>query len=209
MAEPKQERALKTRGDILRGAAEAFDELGYRGASMRDIMRRAGVTLGAVYFHFDNKLQLAKAIILAQPDIMVPKLQSDGLQRLLDLSFVWAHELNENPLMRAAVRLAVEQRTHGIDHDTSFKDWEQLFEEWLKTARDRGELAPNVEPAVVAEFLVGAMTGTQQAAHVTGTWDTLPQRVVHMWQLLLPGIATPEAAAALDLDPGRWGVMLA
>lgn len=209
MAEPKQERALKTRDDILRGAAEAFDELGYRGASMRDIMRRAGVTLGAVYFHFDNKLQLAKAVILTQPDIMVPKLRSDGLQRLLDLSFVWAHELNENPLMRAAVRLAVEQRTHGIDHDTSFKDWELLFEEWLETARDRGELAPNVEPVVVAEFLVGAMTGTQQSAHVTDTWDTLPQRVVNMWQLLLPGIATPEAAAALDIDPGRWDVTLA
>ncbi|WP_172388239.1 ScbR family autoregulator-binding transcription factor [Streptomyces sp. MNP-20] len=203
MVEPKQERAVKTRDDILRAAALAFDELGYRGASMREIMRRAGVTLGAVYFHFENKEALARAVIRAQPEVMVPRVHSQGLQRLVDLSLVWAPQLNVNPLLRAGVRLAVEQRSHGIEDDTSFYEWEKIFQGWLEVAREQGELAPGVEPEVVAEFVVGAMTGTQQHAHLTGTTAALPQRIVHMWQLLLPGIARVQAAAAIDLDPGR------
>ncbi|MFC7310295.1 ScbR family autoregulator-binding transcription factor [Streptomyces monticola] len=203
MAEPKQERALKTRGDILYAAASAFDELGYKGASMREIMRRAGVTLGAVYFHFENKEALARAVILAQPQELVPRLHSEGIQRLVDFSLVWAHQLNVNPLMRAAVRLAVEQQAYGIGNDVSYGDFETLFEGWLKEAEDKGELAPGVDPAIVAEFLVGAFTGIQHYAHLAGSTDTLPERVIRMWRLLLPGVAKPKVAERIELDPVR------
>ncbi|MER7195892.1 TetR family transcriptional regulator [Streptomyces flaveolus] len=47
MAEPKQERATRTRELILRAAAEVFDESGYSGAGISKIMNRAGVTQGA------------------------------------------------------------------------------------------------------------------------------------------------------------------
>ncbi|MFD0570557.1 TetR family transcriptional regulator [Kitasatospora gansuensis] len=47
MAEPKQERAVKTRAIILRAAAEVFDEFGFSGASISKIMKRAGMTQGA------------------------------------------------------------------------------------------------------------------------------------------------------------------
>ncbi|MEV5546664.1 ScbR family autoregulator-binding transcription factor [Streptomyces sp. NPDC052309] len=202
-AEPKQQRALKTRDDILRGAALAFEDFGYKGASMREIAARSGVTLGAVYFHFAGKQELARAVILAQPDVMVPKLQSAGIQRLVDLTLVWAHEINANPVMRAAVRLAVEQQAHGIEEDTSFQEWEVLFRKWLEEARDEGELAPGASTGAVAEFMVGAMTGMQHHARLTGKINTLGDRVVRMWQLLLPGLTTPDVAARLDLDPRR------
>lgn len=203
MAEPKQERALKTRAEIVRGAALAFEELGYKGASMREIVKRAGVTLGAVYFHFENKEALARAVILAQPDAMIPQLNSEGLQRLVDLSLVWARQLNTNVVLRAGVRLAVEQRAYGIDDATSFRDWQSTFAEWLEEGRERGELSPGVEPTVVAEFVVGAMTGTQHFAQLVGDVGSLPERVVRMWRLLLPGIAPKEVVDRIEVDPAR------
>ncbi|MGW0736629.1 ScbR family autoregulator-binding transcription factor [Streptomyces sp. NPDC002851] len=203
MAEPKQARALQTREHILRAAAGAFDELGYKGASMREIMRRAGVTLGAVYFHFENKEALARAVILAQPQEMVPRLESEGLQRLVDFTLVWAHQLNVNPLMRAAVRLAVEQKTHGIGDDVSYGEFESLFAQWLTAAHELGELVPGTDPEPVAEFLVGALTGVQHYAHLSGATSALPGRVSQMWTLLLPGIAKPEVVQRVDVDASR------
>ncbi|MDQ8707216.1 ScbR family autoregulator-binding transcription factor [Streptomyces sp. LHD-70] len=204
--QPKQQRAVKTRDDILYAAAVTFDELGYKGASMREIMRRAGVTLGAVYFHFDNKEELASAVILSQTGELTTNLHSEGAQRMVDFSMVWAHQLNVSPLIRAAVRLAVEQRAIGIRDDASFGDFEAIFQTWLEAAREEGELAPGVDPAVVAEFLVGAFTGVQHYAQLSDALDTLPDRVVSMWHLLLPGIVTRECLDRLVIDPARGRV---
>lgn len=202
-AQPKQARALKTRDDILRAAATTFDELGYKGASMREIMRRAGVTLGAVYFHFESKEALARAVIEAQPAELIANLESEGVQRVVDFSMTWAHQLNVSPLIRAAVRLAVEQQALEIGDDISYGDFQGIFEGWLETAEEKGELAPGVVPGVVAQFLVGAFTGIQHYAQLAGSLSELPVRVRHMWQLLLPGIVTPDVAERIVVDPSR------
>ena len=43
---------------ILNAARREFLEKGYQGATMRDIARQAGVTTGALYFHFPGKDEL-------------------------------------------------------------------------------------------------------------------------------------------------------
>ena len=43
---------------ILNAARGEFLKKGYQGATMRDIARRAGVTTGALYFHFPGKDEL-------------------------------------------------------------------------------------------------------------------------------------------------------
>lgn len=48
---------------ILDGARAAFFELGYEGASVGEIARRAGVSKGTLYNHFPDKAQLFEAIV--------------------------------------------------------------------------------------------------------------------------------------------------
>lgn len=43
------------REEILRGAAAAFRERGFHGASMRDIAKALGMTPGNLYYYFDGK----------------------------------------------------------------------------------------------------------------------------------------------------------
>ncbi len=58
---------------ILAAALDAFNEAGYHGTTVRDIARRVGVTVPALYYHYENK----EAILFA--------LQESSIQRLNDL----------------------------------------------------------------------------------------------------------------------------
>jgi AcrR family transcriptional regulator len=199
----KQERAVKTRQAIIIAAAEVFDESGYHGASMRKIMQRAGITLGAVYFHFPNKEALAVAVMNSQPETIMPRLASDGLQRLIDITLVWSHQLQTDTILRAAVRLAVEQNGFGIHDADSFEQWQKIMEECLLDARDRGELRDFVDARKVAEFVVGACTGMQLYSHLAAGRTDLPRRTVTMWELLIPSITTDSGRKSVKVSLRR------
>ncbi len=51
----RQERAVRTRHAVVQAAAQVFAERGYAAATIAEILDRAGVTKGALYFHFDSK----------------------------------------------------------------------------------------------------------------------------------------------------------
>ncbi|WP_305093848.1 TetR/AcrR family transcriptional regulator [Prescottella sp. R16] len=48
---------------ILSAALDAFYEKGFHGASVRDIARRVGVTVPALYYHYDSKEGLLVALV--------------------------------------------------------------------------------------------------------------------------------------------------
>ncbi|MEX5631650.1 TetR/AcrR family transcriptional regulator [Parafrankia sp. FMc2] len=48
---------------ILTGALAAFHEHGYHGTTVRDIARRAGVTVPALYYHYENKQGILVALL--------------------------------------------------------------------------------------------------------------------------------------------------
>jgi AcrR family transcriptional regulator len=48
---------------ILLGALRAFVEHGYHGTTVRDIAQRAGVTVPALYYHFQNKQALLSRLL--------------------------------------------------------------------------------------------------------------------------------------------------
>lgn len=47
-----------TKAQIMRAAVQEFTALGYRGVALRDIARAAGVTMGAIRYHFGSKADL-------------------------------------------------------------------------------------------------------------------------------------------------------
>lgn len=53
----------KTRESIVSAAVEAFSELGFHGASTRDIAARAGTNQGLITYHFRTKEDLWKAAV--------------------------------------------------------------------------------------------------------------------------------------------------
>ncbi|MHC5257554.1 ScbR family autoregulator-binding transcription factor [Streptomyces sp. UC4497] len=203
MAKGQQERALATRRILLLAAAEVFDEYGYTGAGIAKILQRTDLTAGALYFHFGSKQGLAQAVMNAQPEALVIPDDAKGLQKLVDLLLTWSFQLQRDPLLRAGVRLTDEQATFGMRDVTPYSTWRTIMQECLEEARGAGELRAGAEPEAVAKFLVGACTGLQTYAQVeTGRAD-LPERVLDMWRLTLPGIASTEAIKRLEVSVER------
>ncbi len=62
MARQTKERAEQTRESILDAATMVFFKRGIARASLEEVARAAGVTRGAVYWHFRDKLDLFAAI---------------------------------------------------------------------------------------------------------------------------------------------------
>ncbi|NMM38414.1 MAG: TetR family transcriptional regulator [Glaciimonas sp.] len=62
MARCTKEKALETRERILDAAEDVFDAKGVSNTSLADVAAAAGVTRGAVYWHFTNKADLFDAM---------------------------------------------------------------------------------------------------------------------------------------------------
>ncbi len=60
---PQQERARRTRAAIVESAAAEFSKRGYAAASINAILEHSNATKGAMYFHFDSKEDLARAVL--------------------------------------------------------------------------------------------------------------------------------------------------
>lgn len=56
--------AMKTKNQIIQAALKLFNEQGYAKTSLSDIAREAGVTRGAIYWHFEDKGELLYELCL-------------------------------------------------------------------------------------------------------------------------------------------------
>ena len=63
MVRRTKEEAQETRRQILEAAEKAFYERGVARTTLADIATLAGVTRGAIYWHFSNKAELVQAML--------------------------------------------------------------------------------------------------------------------------------------------------
>lgn len=63
MVRRTKEEAQETRSQILEAAEIAFYKRGVARTTLADIAERAGVTRGAIYWHFNNKAELVQAML--------------------------------------------------------------------------------------------------------------------------------------------------
>ncbi|MEV6974717.1 ScbR family autoregulator-binding transcription factor [Kitasatospora sp. NPDC093806] len=196
----RQARALATRQTVLLAAAAVFDERGYAAATMAEILDRAGVTKGALYFHFPSKEELALAVIEGQGAWLAtwrPAAESP-VQALIDLGYAFAHSLLDDPVLRGAIRLTIEHGSFTQPQIGAYQGWHDAARELLERARDAGELHAGVDPAAAAGVITGAVTGIQLSSQVLTDRRDLLRRMADLWTLLLPGLVEPHALPRLD-----------
>jgi len=63
MPRSSREKSAETRNHIIEAAYDLFIDRGYNATSLRDISQQAGVTVGAVYNHFDTKEDIWVAVL--------------------------------------------------------------------------------------------------------------------------------------------------
>ncbi|MFD8593132.1 ScbR family autoregulator-binding transcription factor [Streptomyces sp. NPDC059637] len=198
----QQERAIRTRRVILEAAAAVFDERGYEASTISEILERAGVTKGAFYFHFPSKGDLALGVLgeAVTTEGILP--QEIKLQEMLDTMLLMAYRLPREPMLSAALRLAVDRNSRHM-FGTRWPDWTVLLASLLAEAKARGEAHPYIEEMGIARLLVAAWTGVRVVSEGLPEEYDLPTEVAALLQLLLPSIAVPTVLTRLEISAGR------
>ncbi|MFB7515244.1 ScbR family autoregulator-binding transcription factor [Streptomyces sp. NPDC056144] len=186
----RQERAEVTRSAILEGAARAFEKSGFAGTSLSDIVSEAGVTKGALYFHFASKEELAQAVIQEQFSVgdERPAAEPPGVQTVIDLVHDMAEQLQESARVRAAIRLVVDQSSSGGGNADPYMQWIDVVRNCLAQAQGRGDVKAEVDVDGAATLIVGAWAGIQLTSQVMTGRKDLRERAVQMWKIMLPGL---------------------
>lgn len=199
----KQERAGRTRQDVLLAAADAFAQVGFEAASLVDISRRAGVSKGALYFHFVSKQALADGVRAAAGreigSAALHALRAEGraVQGLIDFSHELARLLREDVVVRAGVRLGRQgPRPDGgtCGPDTAWRSLTAVVHRLLDRADRAGELRPGADRRACAELLTAVVAGqVLLAADQAGR--PAPEAVRRLWAAALPALVGPEGCA--------------
>ncbi|MCX4987057.1 ScbR family autoregulator-binding transcription factor [Streptomyces sp. NBC_00572] len=198
----QQERAIRTRRIILEAAAEMFDERGYESTTIAEILERADVTKGALYFHFPSKSDLARGVLAAAVTTDGVRPQELKLQEMVDTLLLLAYRLPREPMLSAALRMAVDLQSRR-QFGTAWPDWTELLAGFLKDAKGRGEVLPYVDEADIARMIVSTWTGVRVVSEgLPGTYD-LAAEIALLLQLLLHAITTPAVLPRLEISAAR------
>ncbi|MEU8589436.1 ScbR family autoregulator-binding transcription factor [Streptomyces sp. NPDC048664] len=199
----RQERAIRTRRAILDAAASVFDERGYEAATIGEVLARAGVTKGALYFHFPSKQALAEGVLSEQfADVRLSP-RASKLQELVDMGLALAHRMCHDPLVSASARLSLGQEMGELFGTRGITGWIETTEQVLREAKEQGELLPHVEPGESAWIMSAAWTGVQVYSQTLSGRRDLAERVASLFEHLLPSIAVPAVLNKLVYGPER------
>lgn len=197
----KQERAVRTREALIKSAAESFHREGFTIASLTTISRQAGVSNGALHFHFASKAALADAV----EEAALARLQavtegprphgSSSLQHLVDVTHGLARGLTDDVVLRAGFELSSDPARRAR---TDLREqWQRWIEQALERAGVGGELGPEVAPEGAATAVVAGTVGLEVLSARNAAWLS-PQTVSRFWQLLLPTLASSEVLDKLE-----------
>jgi AcrR family transcriptional regulator len=204
----QQERAARTRRAVLEAAATVFAERGYAAATIAEILNRANVTKGALYFHFDSKAALAQGVLEAQIGTLYRLPRELKLQEWVDAGMTLAACLPKEPLLLAGVRLSADLQGRA-SYGSAWPAWSELTETFLSEAKARGEVLPHVVPERTAQVFLGAWIGVQFVSQAASNWADLELRMSDLFDHVLPAIAAPAVLVRLDTAPDRGSRVMA
>lgn len=207
-ARGEERLSTQSRGDITRiriieGAGITFSDLGYTASTFELIAKAAGVKLGSVYYHFKTKLLLAQAVITEQHDRSVQIISGKtvtGLtaaETLVNVSREMAELLISDPVVRAGLRLSLEDSSLSTPSLPFYDEWARLAAAIVKRGVDAGEFPTSIDPEKVASTLIGCFTGVQLLSNARSHRKDLFEHLDAFWRLLLMGLTphvSPEAA---------------
>jgi AcrR family transcriptional regulator len=197
----RQARSEATRQKIIKAAVDLFCDVGYSETGLGEIIERAHITKGALYYHFDSKDQLAAAIIAEGG---VPVLNAFGemtnsaapaLETMIHGSFVVAELMSTNQVARTAVQLSRALAGFSEAAARAVDDWVGVIAATAQRAKAEGDLRGDLHPDHVAECVSSAMLGVELTSSALSHGADLARRVTTCWEILLPAVADDSGLA--------------
>jgi AcrR family transcriptional regulator len=185
-------KAQETREKILREAAALFNQYGYSGSSMSDIMRVTGLQKGGIYNHFKSKDELAlqafdfAAECMRKQYLTALKGKHNSVDRLKAVISLFS-SFAENPpipggcpLLNTAVESddahpALRQRVQ-----IAMDGWRALICKIINKGIAKGEVRENVEADAVATIVISTLEGAVMMSKLYGDAIHIKRAVQHL-----------------------------
>ncbi len=196
----QQERARRTRAAIIKSAAVEFGKSGYAAASLNRILEGSRATKGAMYFHFDSKEDLARAVLetaveryricaerwLARADLG----PLDVLHGMVDEI---ALRLEHDTIVQAEYRLVIEPDFHRDTGNGGGRIVSRATRVLAVRAIDDGQLRVDADPDRFTRTLSAALAGQRYLVDpiVNGTAADLRARFAEVLEVIVEAMATP------------------
>ena len=200
----RQARSEATRRKIIASAVELFNEIGYPATGLGDIIERAEMTKGALYYHFESKESLATAIIeegsarLVDAFRKINASSAPALECIIHGVFVVADLMSTDQIARSGTQLL---RAFGEFNETAartYGEWAAEMTDRTRQAVNEGDVRRDLDPQAVGETIVGSMLGAELLASATTAGADVLSRVARTWQVLLPAIVSMDSLSYFE-----------
>ena len=166
--------ALLTREALLDAAEQVFGERGVSRTSLQDIARAAGLSRGAVYWHFEDKSALFNAMMARTTQPMLDTLEAvqpeptvTPLLGLRESTLQALHQLQHDARTRRVFDIAIHKVEYVDDllgarcrHLKDHRDCQQRIQALFERAQALGQVPPQTPAAVLTagyQALVGGL----------------------------------------------------
>ena len=195
-----------TRQRLVEAARELFLAKGYEAASVADVLARAEVNSGSLYYFFKTKEQLLLAVLdeyvdLLEPMVLRPAFDrvSDPLDRVFAVLAGYRQMLVMSdcragcPIGNLALEMSEKSEVVREKIALNFANWRRAIRECLFDARDR--LPPDLDRHKLAAFILTVMEGGVMQARAHRSLEPFDASVAmlkdYMDRLVEEGTHTP------------------
>lgn len=171
MRKTKEEAAI-TRNTLLKAALNIFSSKGYAAATLGDIAEEAGVTRGAIYWHFGSKAELYHALLNEYSMLgsqLVQKAAAEGGTLVDILRRIFVRQMSaveSDPALRAMMELTLFKTEHLSEladiHQQQMVSTRALLESIaaaLGQGISAGELREDIDPQEMARAFLALQNG--------------------------------------------------
>jgi TetR/AcrR family acrAB operon transcriptional repressor len=164
MARRTKEEAAATRDSILDAAEKLFVEQGVSRTTLQHIATEAGVTRGAIYWHFDDKgalfnAMMERGILPLETELQVldQEESSDPLDDLRNYMLAVLRRTVDDPSARRVFEIATlkvefvdEMDAVRLRRRDNMNNWMDRAERRIRLAADKGVIGSKIDPTTVA-----------------------------------------------------------
>jgi TetR/AcrR family acrAB operon transcriptional repressor len=220
MVRRTKEEAQETRNRLLDTAEHVFNERGVSRTSLAEIAESAGLTRGAIYWHFKNKLDLFNAMMervtLPMEEMtegFVGANPDDPLATIRERSLAVLHDLGSNPRMQRVFDIMT-HKCEYVDDMAPLRDRHMEcrgecvgnIEDGFRNAIKQGALPKTVDPRLAAIGLHALIDGLIMNWLLDPAYFSFERDAAPMVDTYLRGLATEPlkaARAAPKRKPGK------
>ena len=176
VGQPASAGSEESRRALVRGAVEALRDVGYAGASAREIARRAGCNQGLVFYYFGSVPNLLLAALDEVSETRRLRYQeavdrASGLAGLVDTAqAVFEEDLDAGHIAVLAEMIAGATSTPGLAPEVAARiaPWRSFAADAVGGVLDGTSLPALVEPDLLAHAIVALYLGLEMLAHLDG-----------------------------------------